>query len=186
MASFSNPPCIGVLALQGGFEAHQRKMQALGHSCLLVRNMEQLKKVNALILPGGESTVMIYLLKKHRLWNLLKEKVSNTPILATCSGLILLHKLGVLDINIIRNGYGRQLNSAIFPLTVTIANKRNTLDGFFIRAPLVKKIYDPTIQILSYHQDDPVLFQKNNLIASTFHPELSNSSLIHNYFIKSK
>jgi len=176
-------PCIGILALQGGYEAHQTKIQSLGHQCLLVRNLAGLEKVNALVLPGGESTTMTYLLEKYYLWDLLKKKVTDIPTLATCAGLILLQKLGALDIDIVRNGYGRQLDSGIFPLTATIADKPITLDGFFIRAPIVTKIHDPKIKVLSYHQKDPVLLRKNNIIGATFHPELSENVVIHKYFM---
>ena len=175
-------PCIGILALQGGYEAHQKKIQSLGFQCRLVRNLASLEKVDALILPGGESTTMTYLLEKYYLWDFLKKKVIDIPILATCAGVILLQKLGALDVDIIRNGYGRQLDSGIFPLTATIAHKPVTLNGFFIRAPVITKIHDPAIEILSYHQKDPVLLGKNNIIAATFHPELSESVVIHQHF----
>lgn len=176
-------PCIGILALQGGYEAHQKKIYALGHDCLLVRNLAALEKVDALVLPGGESTTMTYLLEKYYLWDSLQKKVTDIPILATCAGLILLQKLGALDIDIVRNGYGRQLDSGIFPLTAKIADKPVTLDGFFIRAPIVTKIHDPTIEVLSYYRKDPVLLRKNNIIGATFHPELSDSVVIHQYFM---
>lgn len=177
-------PCIGILALQGGYRAHQKKIYILGYECVLVKNFADLEKIDALVLPGGESTTMIYLLEKYHLWNLLKRKVSDIPVLATCAGLILLQKLGALDIDIVRNGYGNQLNSKILKLTVKIADRQLTiLDGFFIRAPIVEKIHDPTVEVLSYYQKAAVLVRKDNIIGATFHPELSDSITLHQYFI---
>ena len=176
--------CIGILALQGGYRSHQKKIYILGHDCVLIKNFVDLEKVDALVLPGGESTTMIYLLEKYHLWNLLKKKVADVPVLATCAGLILLQKLGALDIDIVRNGYGHQLNSKILKLTVKIAARQlSILDGFFIRAPIVKKIHDPAIEVLSYYQKSAVLVRKDNIIGATFHPELSSSITIHEYFI---
>ncbi len=175
---------IGVLALQGAYQAHQRKIQSLGVNCILVKTEEGLREVDALILPGGESTTMTYLLQKHELWQPLKKRVEEIPVFATCAGIILLQKLGVLDIEIIRNGYGRQLESGIFPLKVNFEGKIEQVDGFFIRAPIIRAINDPGITIMAYHVNTPVLIKKNKILAATFHPELSQDLTTHQYFIE--
>merc|ERR1712139_337601 len=120
--------------------------------------------VDALILPGGESTTMVILLEKHGLWEALKQRAKCIPIFATCAGVILLEKLGILDIEIIRNGFGRQLASGIFPLEISNGPKLNKkqVEAYFIRAPVITK---------------------DNILAATFHLELSTDNTIHQYFL---
>lgn len=173
---------IGVLALQGAYHAHKTKLEALGYQCTLVKTPATLQRVDALILPGGESTTMIHLLKKHRLWLALKKKITLIPTLATCAGVILLQRLKLLAIEIIRNGYGPQLASGIFPLNICLDGKTIQTDGFFIRAPIINRIDDSAIQTLATFKDKPVLIQKGHMLAATFHPELADSSDIHRYF----
>ena len=175
---------IGVLALQGAYQAHQKKIQGLGINCILVKTEAALAKVDGLILPGGESTTMVYLLQKHELWQPLLQRVQEIPVLATCAGVILLQKLGVLGLEVIRNGYGRQLASGIFPLNVSFSDKEETIDGFFIRAPIINAVHDQKITVMSYYADKPVLIQKDKILAATFHPELCQHSVIHKYFIR--
>lgn len=174
---------IGVLALQGAYDAHQKKIQALGVDCMLVMNEPALAKVDALILPGGESTTMTYLLQKHELWLTLIRRVKEIPVLATCAGVILLQKMGALGIEVIRNGYGRQLESGIFPLKVKFDVIEEEIEAFFIRAPIINAIHDQEIKVMSYHVSKPVLIKKNKILAATFHPELCQNLLIHKYFI---
>ncbi|WP_119328909.1 pyridoxal 5'-phosphate synthase glutaminase subunit PdxT [Cysteiniphilum halobium] len=174
---------IGVLALQGAYDAHQKKIESFGINCILVKTEAALAKVDALILPGGESTTMTYLLQKHHLWQPLITRMKEIPVLATCAGVILLQRMGVLDIDVIRNGYGRQLESGIFPLTVTFDTMNEEIEAFFIRAPIINAIHDQEIRIMSYHLNKPVLIRKNKILAATFHPELCQSSPIHKYFI---
>ena len=174
---------IGILALQGGYVAHHQKLLSLGYQSSFIRNKSQLKGVDALIMPGGESTTMTYLLKKHDMWDDLKLKVSRIPVLATCAGVVLLQRMSVLDIDIVRNGYGRQLSSGIFPLEINDCGVISNTNGFFIRAPIINNINDNDLKILSTYDDNPVLVQKRNIIAATFHPELSDDSLIHKYFL---
>ncbi len=173
---------IGVLALQGAYHAHQKKIQSLGYKCILIKTSDELELVDALILPGGESTAMSYLLKKDGLWERLQKRVLEVPVLATCAGVILLQSLGALDINIIRNGYGPQLASGVFPLEACIDGKTIRLEGFFIRAPIIDRIKDELITTLASYQNKPVLIQKNKMIAATFHPELSDSDFVHKLF----
>lgn len=174
---------VGILALQGAYNSHQKKIQELGVNCILVKNKVALAQVDALILPGGESTTMTYLLQKHQLWQPIIKSVQEIPILATCAGVVLLHNMGLLEINITRNGYGRQLESEIFSLTVNLDNAKKKIEAYFIRAPIINAIYSPEIQIMSYHVNKPVLIKKNNILAATFHPEFCQDSCIHEYFI---
>ena len=174
---------VGILAVQGAFIAHQRKLEALGVESILVKNSVDFEKVDGLILPGGESTAMKYLLHKHDLWHSLRERLASMPVLATCAGVILLKELNILDLKISRNAYGPQLASQVKSLSVDDGQDSKQIDGFFVRAPLINSIDDPKIKVLSYLDQDPVLLQKESIIASTFHPELSKSSLIHQMFI---
>ena len=174
---------VGILALQGAYVAHQKKIERQGVECVLVKTRAQLAKVDALILPGGESTAISLLLKKHGLWDDIVAKVKKVPVLATCAGIILLQKMGALNVEVIRNAYGRQLASGVFPLTLHMANQQTSIDGFFIRAPLIVAVHDLAIQCHAYFEDRPVLIEKENIIAATFHPELSESNEIHQYFL---
>lgn len=174
---------IGVLALQGAYDAHQKKIESLGVNCILVKTEAALAKVDALVLPGGESTTMTYLLQKHQLWQPLIKRMQEIPVLATCAGVILLQKMGVLDVDVIRNGYGRQLESGIFPLNVKFDTTEEEVEAFFIRAPIINAINDKEIDVMSYHLDKPVLIRKNKILAATFHPELCQSSPVHKYFV---
>lgn len=179
------PKLVGVLALQGAYAAHQQKIQALGVNCILVKTLETLESVDALILPGGESTTMVILLEKHGLWEALKQRSKCIPIFATCAGVILLEKLGILDIEITRNGFGRQLASGIFPLVISNGPKMNKkqVEAYFIRAPVITKVNDATIEVLSWHKETAVLIRKDNILAATFHLELSTDNTIHQYFL---
>ncbi|WP_119342598.1 pyridoxal 5'-phosphate synthase glutaminase subunit PdxT [Facilibium subflavum] len=174
---------VGVLALQGAYEAHQKKIALLGYDCILIKTLAGLDKADAIILPGGESTTMTYLLQKHHLWETLMHKAQKVPTLATCAGVILLQKLGLLDVEITRNGYGRQLASGIYPLDVDLDGTQKKMNGFFIRAPIVDKVNDTSIEVLSHYQGKPVLLRKDNILAATFHPELSEDTLIHKAFM---
>ena len=171
---------VGILAVQGGYHAHQSVMQGLNIDCILVRNAQELYDIDGLILPGGESTTMQRLLTKHNLWAILAQKIQEVPVLATCAGIILLQKLGQLDIELQRNGYGSQLNSTITAISVTDIG---LMDAWFIRAPIITKLNDQQIQILARYKDTPVMLKKNHIVAATFHPELSGNNAIHQYFL---
>ncbi len=176
---------IGIVALQGAFQAHQKVLNILGVHSVLVKDPKALAQVDGLIFPGGESTAMIFLMHKFQLWDALQERISQIPVLATCAGVILLQKLSVLAIHVQRNGYGRQLASGVFPLKLSYAGQVFFLDGFFIRAPIIQSIIDPGIQVWAYHHQYPVCIQKSNILATTFHPELSASAYcIHKIFLE--
>jgi pyridoxal 5'-phosphate synthase pdxT subunit len=167
---------IGILALQGGFAAHGKVLDHLQIPWQLVRNPHQLDNIDALILPGGESTTLLKFIQPFIL-KLNKFNSEKKPILTTCAGTILLAKhviepeqksLGLLNITVQRNAYGRQTDSFI-------ANDSDNIEMTFIRAPKILKVLS-NIKILAKYKDDPVLIQQDNILAATFHPELSNDN----------
>lgn len=186
---------VGVLALQGSFSLHQKKLEELGTTVLCVRTKQELEQVSALVIPGGESTTLLKLIDKD-FGKALKERIaSGLPTLATCAGAILLAKkvenpaqesLELLDIDIVRNAYGRQLNSFIEPnlhwtaqankYCNEVSHKDETLEGVFIRAPLIIRC-GKDVETLIFHKNEPVLVKQRNILAATFHPELSKSAL---------
>ncbi|MFZ0219324.1 MAG: pyridoxal 5'-phosphate synthase glutaminase subunit PdxT [Candidatus Aquirickettsiella sp.] len=180
---------IGVLALQGGYEAHIHCLNKLGVFCSLVRDRRTLTTTDALIIPGGESSVLIKLLKQQQLWTSLTDY--EKPILGTCAGAILLAKsvvspiqesLGRLNICATRNAYGRQLASQVVNGHCAVRNL--AMEMVFIRAPKLTILENTDIQVLAYYQDQVVAVQENNVIAASFHPELSQDNYLHHYFIQ--
>lgn len=182
---------IGILALQGGIEEHQKALESLGVNVKLVKKEEDLNDLDGLILPGGESTTITYLLKETDLLTPLKEKIKNgLPTYGTCCGMILLAKevenedgcLKLMDIRVKRNAYGAQSSS--FKKEVLIKEISNTLIPLvFIRAPYIEKVNSNVEVILSL--DDKIVFAKqDNMLVSSFHPELTNNLEIHKYFLK--
>ena len=184
---------IGVLALQGAFEAHRRVFQRLGVTSVPIRTVEELEAVDALVLPGGESSAMLRLMEPQGLLGRIEQKIHDgLPILATCAGVILLaaevtphqKSLGVLDVDIQRNAYGRQVFSSIEPLRFSPGfNGTLTEEGVFIRAPRLTRVGDD-VEILAWRQDDPVLVQSSGVLAATFHPELGQGSGLHEFFLQ--
>ncbi len=184
---------IGVLALQGAFEAHREVFHRLGVNSVPVRTAQELQTIDALVLPGGESSAMLRLMEPQGLLDLIGKRIrGGLPVLATCAGVILLaaevtpHQkaLGVLDIDIQRNAYGRQVFSSIEPLRFSPAVEGMfSTDGVFIRAPRLTRVGDG-VEILAWRKDDPVLVQASGILAATFHPELGQGSGIHQYFLE--
>ncbi len=187
---------VGILALQGAVQPHEEKLKELRVESVQVRYPEQLKEIRGIILPGGESTTMIHLLKLNQLWGPLKEFVQTQPTWGICAGSILLanevthpsqESLNALEITVERNSYGRQNESFIDTLVAgetwkTFSSDPKPIEGVFIRAPRIKK-WSSNIQVVFEHRNEPVMVKKNNCLASTFHPELTDSSLIHKYFL---
>jgi pyridoxal 5'-phosphate synthase pdxT subunit len=185
---------VGILALQGDFAAHRRALGEHGRSCVEVRSAADLERLAGLILPGGESTTMLKLMAGTNLADALREKIlAGTPVLATCAGVILLARevtrppqpsLAVLDVTVARNAYGRQVDSAIVPVTVekTGALAADTLEGVFIRAPRIVRT-GPGVEVLAWRGADPVLVRQGALLAATFHPELSAHSPVIDLFV---
>ena len=180
---------IGILAVQGAFIEHEKKIKETGADCIEIRKKEQLEDIDGIILPGGESTVQGQLIRKLEILEPLKEMINNgLPVLATCAGAILLSQtiengdeahLGTLPVEIKRNAYGRQLSSF-----VTNAN----IDGIgefpmvFIRAPYISSVSE-NVRILATVDEHIVAVQYKNQIGMSFHPELTSDIRIHKYFL---
>jgi len=171
----------------------------LGAKCSLIKTPEQLSSLDALVIPGGESSAMLKLMDQEFRQELRSVISSGLPTLATCAGVILLAKkvenpsqdsLGVLDATVTRNGYGRQADSSIVEaLELTDSGRElfsgSDLEGVFIRAPVVSQIA-AAVEVLSYKDKDPVLLKQGNIWAATFHPELGEGeSLVHKEFLES-
>ncbi len=187
---------VGILALQGDFREHRKVLNELGVETSLVRRPDELYQVNGLIIPGGESTTISKLMRKWELFDPIKEEARNgLPIFGTCAGLILLAArlengpptLELLDITVERNAYGRQIESFESELEFISGNQEGTenknFTGVFIRAPQVKRV-GPEIDVLARHENLPVLLRQENLLAATFHPELTDNYGIHEYFLE--
>ena len=181
-------PVIGVLALQGDFNAHRDALKQSGAQALEVRTALQLDQVDGLIIPGGESTTMLRLLGLEDLFGKVRDFGQHKPIFGTCAGAILLASevlhpsqpsLGLLDMTVERNGYGRQADSHI--AEVEIAGQ--VAEAVFIRAPIIRHT-GPAISVLASSGENPVLVQGGLHLASTFHPELSRGSSVHELFVR--
>jgi len=180
---------IGVLALQGDFDAHRRRLEELGATVVLVRKPEQLDEIDGLIIPGGESSTFLKLLGEKG-FEKLNRFVHSKPTFGTCAGAILLAKqvenphqpgLNALDMTIRRNAYGRQIDSTIVEALTKLGGK--PLEMVFIRAPLIEQLAEG-IEVLAKRGDDPVLVRKGKVMAATFHPELSDDRRVHAEFLK--
>lgn len=180
---------IGVLALQGAYEAHARTLTALGATPKLIRVSEELTGLDGLIMPGGESTTMLKFLERNNFFETLKSFVQTTPTFGTCAGCILLatdvenpsqKSLAVLDITVERNAYGRQIDSTI--LTAPTKLEGGPLEMVFIRAPRITRT-GPVVETIAARDGSPVLVRQAHLLAATFHPELSADTRVHQLFL---
>ncbi len=181
------PPRIGVLALQGDFEAHQKALERAGAVPFEVRCAADLESLDGLILPGGESTTMLKLLDAEEMLEPVREFGSRKPVFGTCAGAILLatevlhprqRSLGLMDLTVERNGYGRQVDSRITQIELD----GKSAEAVFIRAPVIRRV-GPESKILATYLDAPVLVEQGRHLAATFHPELSTGSDIHQHFV---
>ena len=181
---------IGVLAIQGDYEAHKAVLQRLGADVTLVRKPEQLDAIDAIVIPGGESSTFLNFLAERGFLDKLRDFVSTKPAFGTCAGAILLAKevenppqqsLGVLDIRIRRNAYGRQIDSSIREAETELGAK--PLEMVFIRAPKITGT-GKEVEVLATQNGDPVLVRQGKVMAATFHPELSNDTRVHEAFLK--
>ena len=185
----------GILALQGGFEAHEQMLARLGARTRQVRLAADFEGLDGLIIPGGESTTMWKLLHDEALVEPLRAFVAAKPVLGTCAGAILLARkvthpaqeaLGAMDYTAVRNAYGRQIDSRVTTLTPEPEFEDRTepgdLEAVFIRAPILR---DPgeEVTVLVRYQDDPVLVEQGQYLAATFHPELTDDPRVHSLFL---
>lgn len=181
---------IGILALQGAFLEHEHAVKKCGYDVMQVRKADDFNQIDALIIPGGESTTIIKLMKKYNLDEIIKTKAKeNMPIYGTCAGMITLAKeivdselesLGLMNIAVKRNAYGRQTESFESELDIEGIGKSR---GVFIRAPYVEKVWGDA-KILCKHDNKIIMVEENNLLATSFHPELTDCLEVHNYFLK--
>ncbi len=184
---------VGVLALQGAFAEHAAALSDLGADVVLVRQPRHLDGLDGLIIPGGESTTIARLMALYGLTAALKEKASQGfPVFGTCAGLILLAKkvpnldrdpLGVLDIHVLRNAYGRQVDSFETQVPVS-ALGTEPFPAVFIRAPVIEDV-GPSVEVLArLDSGPPVVVRQGNLLGTTFHPELTCDRRLHAYFLR--
>ena len=183
---------IGVLALQGAFAAHAAALQRLGASTAEVRVAVDLEQCDALVLPGGESTTMSQLLETSELFDPLAKRIAaDMPVFGTCAGMILLSKgiadgrpdqrsFAALDIDVQRNGFGRQLDS--FETEIDVLGLDRAFHAVFIRAPRISRI-GSEIETLATHGGEPVLVRSKTVMAASFHPELADDDRVHRLFL---
>ena len=181
---------IGVLGLQGAYAKHLAILQQLDVQAVDVRKPEDLEKCHGLIIPGGESTTMTKLINEIEMHDALLKFSVDRPVFGTCAGMILMatkvdddrvKTLNLLDIEVERNAYGRQIDSFIDKLDVTTNGQAFSIRGVFIRAPRIKNIGDD-VEVLASVNGEPVLVQQGHHMAAAFHPELTGETRIHNYF----
>lgn len=192
---------IGVLALQGDFEAHRHRLEELGAEVVLVKSPAQLDEIEGLVIPGGESSTFLKLLGEQG-FEKLKQFVRTKPAFGTCAGAILLAReienppqagLGAIDIRIRRNAYGRQLESSIregrlcgtIPEGQSRANESQgvPMEMVFIRAPKIEHLGEG-VEVLATEGSDPVAVRQGKVMAATFHPELSDDPRLHRLFLE--
>jgi len=180
---------IGVLALQGDFAAHRRRLEELGAEVVEVRKPEQLDDIDGLIIPGGESSTFLKLLGEHG-FEKLSDFVHSKPTFGTCAGIILLANnvenppqkgLGALDITVRRNAYGRQIDSSIITLATKLGSE--PLEQVYIRAPRIERAGEG-VEVIAERDGYPVLVRQGKVMAATFHPELSEDPRVHAEFLK--
>lgn len=187
---------VGVLAIQGDFEAHRKALERAGAAAAQVRTAAELEKTDGLVIPGGESSTMLRILGEERLLEPLRRYGERRPIFGTCAGAILLAKevshpaqesLGLMDLSVERNAYGRQLDSRVARLEPESEFVERAgpgeLEAVFIRAPIVRRV-GPQAQVLLRYQGDPVLVAEGRHLSATFHPELTADSRIHRLFLE--
>jgi 5'-phosphate synthase pdxT subunit len=185
------PMKIGVLALQGDFDAHRERLEELGAEVVLVKRPEQLEEIDGLVIPGGESGTFLKLLGEAG-FEKLKQFVQVKPTFGTCAGAILLANvvenpkqsgLGALDISIRRNAYGRQIDSSIRQGRLVQGKLGDSpLEMVFIRAPKIERV-GPGVEVIATEGSDPVAVRQGRVMASTFHPELSDDTRVHRAFL---
>lgn len=183
---------LGVLGLQGDVREHVRMLDAAGATPIVVKRVDELNSIDGLIVPGGESTTIGKLLDRFGLLQPLKERVSaGMPLYGTCAGLILMatdivgretvpHSLGVMDVALRRNAYGRQVDS--FESDLDVKGFADPLRAVFIRAPVIERV-GRGVDVLAEWDERPVLVRQGHLLGSTFHPEMAGDPRVHRLFV---
>jgi len=187
---------VGVLALQGDFDAHAKAIERAGATALLVRSAADLEGLDGLIIPGGESTTMLKLLREENLMEPLRNFGRSRPIFGTCAGAILLANevsspaqecLGLIDVGVERNAYGRQIDSHITSITPEADFQSRMgpgeMEAVFIRAPIIRRVGTQG-RVLARYEGDPVLVEEGRHVVATFHPELSSDPRVHELFLQ--
>jgi 5'-phosphate synthase pdxT subunit len=180
---------VGVLALQGAFDVHARKLSELGAEVRLVRKPEELEGLDGLVIPGGESTTFLKNLERVGFYDTLNNYVQTHPVFGTCAGCILLanevlspaqKSFAVLDVTVERNAYGRQNDSVILNEQTSLPG--GPLEMVFIRAPRISR-HGAQVEVLAQRDGYPTLVRQGRLLAATFHPELTEDDRVHKYFL---
>jgi pyridoxal 5'-phosphate synthase pdxT subunit len=182
---------VGILALQGDFAMHAKMLDRIGVPSRLIKHAEEIQEVDGLILPGGESTTMLKFFGREGVGGAVQKfAASGKPVFGTCAGAILLagnvtgpaqQTLGLLDISVERNAYGRQIDSSVRTGECPEISD-HLIEMVFIRAPIIRRVGD-SVRVLGRAEGLPVLVEQNNLLAATFHPELTEDGTIHRYFL---
>lgn len=184
-------PKIGILALQGDFEKHAQAVPILGFDPILIKTKQALDQSDRLIIPGGESTTFLKLIDRLDLRESLVDFCRNKPVFGTCAGLIILSSqvvnasfepLKIIDLKVERNAYGRQIDSFIAEINLSINSHQSHYEAVFIRAPKIIECLRDT-KPLAYHKEDIVMASQNNILVATFHPELTADYRIHDFFL---
>lgn len=187
---------VGVLSLQGDFEAHGAALERAGATPVYVRERDQLEEIEGLIIPGGESTTMLKLMEYEDLMAPIAAFAARKPMFGTCAGAILMAKhvsnpeqpaLKVMDLAVERNAYGRQIDSRVVRIEpeaeFTNRTSPGELEAVFIRAPIIR-CFGEEARVLARYNGDPVLVEQGKHLAATFHPELTRDSRVHRYFLE--
>ncbi len=182
---------IGIVAIQGDFAAHAAMLRGLGAETVEVRTVKDLEGCDGIVLPGGESTTQLQFLQEEGLFEAIRKfSRQGGAVFGTCAGAILLatqvknppqESLGLLDMTVLRNGYGRQLASDVF--FEPCALKKEPLEMVFIRGPIIEEMRKD-IMVLARHEGKPALVEKGNVLAATFHPELTDDTTVHEHFLE--
>jgi pyridoxal 5'-phosphate synthase pdxT subunit len=188
---------VGVLSLQGDFAAHGAALERAGAEPVFVREPGQFESLDGLVIPGGESTTMLKLMSyEPGLFDALREFGAHKPVFGTCAGAILMaeevsnpaqRSFQLMDIGVVRNAYGRQIDSRVAELDTEPEFERRTapgkLEAVFIRAPIIRRV-GPAAKVLLRYQGDPVLVEEGRHLAATFHPELTSDPRVHSLFLE--
>jgi 5'-phosphate synthase pdxT subunit len=173
-------PRVGVLAVQGNFREHAATLRRLGADVVEVRKPEQLDELDGLVVPGGESTTFMRLMRLYGLDDAVQR--FEGPVFGTCAGMIVLDRnhLGLMDVEVDRNAYGRQVAS--FEADLRLGGEDDPLRGVFIRAPRLRE-RGPDVEVLAEHEGEPVLLREGRFLVAAFHPELTEDTRVHELFL---